>query len=76
MVLSFVQEDCVAFDIHDYGDRIVHALGAVGMRRSFASLAKGMENTEACRYMLASLQLVSMCAYTQSLNVVDSLYIH
>lgn len=59
MVLSVVQEDRVVFDIHDYGDKIVHELGAVGMRQSFASLVKGMENTEACRYMLASLQLVS-----------------
>lgn len=49
----------MVFDIHYYGDEIVHALGAVGMRRSFASLVKGMENTETCRYMLASLQLVS-----------------
>ncbi|MCI4382186.1 hypothetical protein PGIGA_G00260450 [Pangasianodon gigas] len=53
------QEDHVVFDIHDYGDQIVRALGAVGMRRSFASLVKGMENTEACRYMLASLQLAN-----------------
>ncbi|XP_060763764.1 condensin-2 complex subunit H2 isoform X2 [Neoarius graeffei] len=53
------QEERVVFDIHDYGDQIVHALGAVGMRRSFASLVKGMENTEACRYMLASLQLAN-----------------
>ncbi|KAF5901677.1 condensin-2 complex subunit H2-like [Clarias magur] len=53
------QEDGVVFDIHDYGDQIVYALGAVGKRRSFASLVKGMENTEACRYMLASLQLAN-----------------
>ncbi|KAM9495912.1 condensin-2 complex subunit H2 isoform 1-T2 [Clarias gariepinus] len=53
------QEDGVVFDIHDYGDQIVYALGAVGTRRSFASLVKGMENTEACRYMLASLQLAN-----------------
>ncbi|KAI4889149.1 hypothetical protein NFI96_019863 [Prochilodus magdalenae] len=53
------QEDRPPFDIHDYGDRIVHALEAVGVKRSFASLVKGMENTEACRYMLASLQLAN-----------------
>ncbi|TSK13570.1 Condensin-2 complex subunit H2 [Bagarius yarrelli] len=53
------QEDCMVFDIHDYGDQIVQALGSVGIRRSFASLVKGMENTEACRYMLASLQLAN-----------------
>uniref|UniRef100_A0A4W4EG46 Condensin-2 complex subunit H2 n=1 Tax=Electrophorus electricus TaxID=8005 RepID=A0A4W4EG46_ELEEL len=57
--LLLAQEDCVAFDIHDYGDRIVHALSTVGVKRSFASLVKGMENTEACRYMLASLQLAN-----------------
>ncbi|KAI5100196.1 condensin-2 complex subunit H2, partial [Silurus meridionalis] len=53
------QEDHVVFDIHNYGDQIVQALGAVGTRRSFASLVKGMENTEACRYMLSSLQLAN-----------------
>ncbi|XP_076862565.1 condensin-2 complex subunit H2 [Brachyhypopomus gauderio] len=57
--LLLAQEDCVAFDIHDYGDRIVHALSSIGAKRSFASLVKGMENTEACRYMLASLQLAN-----------------
>ncbi|XP_066525336.1 condensin-2 complex subunit H2 [Hoplias malabaricus] len=53
------QEDLPVFDIHDYGDRIVHALGSVGAKHTFASLVKGMENTEACRYMLASLQLAN-----------------
>lgn len=46
------------FDIHDYGDRIVGALNAVGQRRSFASIVAGLDNFEACKYMLASLQLV------------------
>lgn len=67
-MLSVVQEDGVVFDIHDYGDQIVYALGAVGTRRSFASLVKGMENTEACRYMLASLQLVSIHTQTHMFN--------
>ncbi|XP_017561892.1 condensin-2 complex subunit H2 isoform X2 [Pygocentrus nattereri] len=53
------QEEHPPFDIHDYGDRIVHALGALGVKQSFASLVTGMENTEACRYMLASLQLAN-----------------
>ncbi|XP_062860132.1 condensin-2 complex subunit H2 isoform X2 [Trichomycterus rosablanca] len=53
------QEERLVFDIHDYGDRIVNALGAIGVKRSFASLVEGMENTEACRYMLASLQLAN-----------------
>ncbi|XP_077449755.1 condensin-2 complex subunit H2 isoform X2 [Stigmatopora argus] len=47
------------FDIHDYGDRIVSALGEVGERRSFASVVSGAEGFEACRFLLASLQLAN-----------------
>uniref|UniRef100_A0A8B9JN23 Condensin-2 complex subunit H2 n=1 Tax=Astyanax mexicanus TaxID=7994 RepID=A0A8B9JN23_ASTMX len=65
------QENRPAFDIHDYGDRIVHALGDVGVKRSFASLVAGMENTEACRYMLASLQLAN--DYTVQIDKKDGL---
>ncbi|XP_072528622.1 condensin-2 complex subunit H2 [Salminus brasiliensis] len=65
------QEDRPAFDIHDYGDRIVHALGSVGVKRSFASLVTGMENTEACRYMLATLQLAN--DYTVEIDKKDGL---
>ncbi|XP_030628921.1 condensin-2 complex subunit H2 [Chanos chanos] len=57
-VLS-AEEDRVTFDIHDYGDRIVSFFGGIGERRSFASIVKGMDNHEACRYMLASLQLAN-----------------
>uniref|UniRef100_A0A3P8ZPL0 Condensin-2 complex subunit H2 n=1 Tax=Esox lucius TaxID=8010 RepID=A0A3P8ZPL0_ESOLU len=53
------QEERPAFDIHDYGDRIVEALSSVGHRRSFASVVNGMDNFEACKYMLASLQLAN-----------------
>ncbi|XP_043944586.1 condensin-2 complex subunit H2 isoform X2 [Protopterus annectens] len=53
------QEDRGAFDIHDYGDRIVAAFGYVGEKRSFASLMKGKEAYEVCRYKLATLQLAN-----------------
>ncbi|CAB1345844.1 unnamed protein product [Coregonus sp. 'balchen'] len=52
------QEERPTFDIHDYGDRIVAALSSVGQRRTFASIVHGMDNFEACKYMLASLQLI------------------
>ncbi|XP_031653353.1 condensin-2 complex subunit H2-like isoform X1 [Oncorhynchus kisutch] len=52
------QEVRATFDIHDYGDRIVAALSSVGQRRTFSSIVHGMDNFEACKYMLASLQLV------------------
>uniref|UniRef100_A0A3Q3EN76 Condensin-2 complex subunit H2 n=1 Tax=Labrus bergylta TaxID=56723 RepID=A0A3Q3EN76_9LABR len=54
-----IQEDRPAFDIHDYGDRIVGALNGVGQRRSFASIVAGLDNFEACKYLLASLQLAN-----------------
>ncbi|XP_038564573.1 condensin-2 complex subunit H2-like isoform X1 [Micropterus salmoides] len=54
-----LQEERDVFDIHDYGDRIVGALNAVGQRRSFASIVAGLDNFEACKYMLASLQLAN-----------------
>ncbi|XP_041728393.1 condensin-2 complex subunit H2-like [Coregonus clupeaformis] len=53
------QEERPTFDIHDYGDRIVAALSSVGQRRTFASIVHGMDNFEACKYMLASLQLAN-----------------
>ncbi|MEQ2166606.1 hypothetical protein GOODEAATRI_030066 [Goodea atripinnis] len=57
---SFVfQEERPPFDIHDYGGRIVRNLSSVGCRRSFASIVRGLDNFEACKYLLASLQLAN-----------------
>ncbi|XP_029598045.1 condensin-2 complex subunit H2 isoform X2 [Salmo trutta] len=53
------QEVRATFDIHDYGDRIVAALSSVGQRRTFSSIVHNMDNFEACKYMLASLQLAN-----------------
>ncbi|XP_014008619.1 condensin-2 complex subunit H2 [Salmo salar] len=53
------QEVRATFDIHDYGDRIVAALSSVGQRRTFSSIVHSMDNFEACKYMLASLQLAN-----------------
>ncbi|XP_077565928.1 condensin-2 complex subunit H2 [Stigmatopora nigra] len=53
------QEKRPTFDIHDYGDRVVSALGELGGRRSFASVVSGAEDFEACRFLLASLQLAN-----------------
>ena len=52
------QEERPTFDIHDYSDRIVAALGDVGRSRSLASVVGGLDNFEVCKYMLAALQLV------------------
>ncbi|XP_042337903.1 condensin-2 complex subunit H2-like, partial [Plectropomus leopardus] len=54
-----LQEERAVFDIHDYGDRIVGALNGVGQRRSFSSIVAGLDNFEACKYLLASLQLAN-----------------
>ncbi|KAM9328426.1 condensin-2 complex subunit H2 [Pholidichthys leucotaenia] len=53
------EEERPIFDIHDYGDRIVGALGTVGHHRRFSSIVHGLDNREACRYLLASLQLAN-----------------
>ncbi|XP_040199112.1 condensin-2 complex subunit H2 [Rana temporaria] len=53
------QEERGAFDIHDYGDRLVSQYNQVGEWRTFASLMAHREPYEVCRYMLASLQLAN-----------------
>ncbi|XP_034019811.1 condensin-2 complex subunit H2 [Thalassophryne amazonica] len=54
-----LQEERPPFDIHDYGDRIVAALSSVGRRRTFAAIVHSLDNFEACKYLLASLQLAN-----------------
>ncbi|XP_070785010.1 condensin-2 complex subunit H2 [Enoplosus armatus] len=66
-----LQEERAVFDIHDYGDRIVAALDGVGHRRSFSSIVAGLDNFEACKYLLASLQLAN--DYTVELDSVAGL---
>uniref|UniRef100_UPI0037E77783 condensin-2 complex subunit H2 n=1 Tax=Semicossyphus pulcher TaxID=241346 RepID=UPI0037E77783 len=66
-----LQEERAVFDIHDYGDRIVGALNSVGQRRSFSSIVSGLDNFEACKYLLASLQLAN--DYTVELDAADGL---
>lgn len=56
------QEERTAFDIHSYGDRLAARFGSLGEWQSFASLVAGQPPFEVCRYMLASLQLVSVGA--------------
>lgn len=53
------QDDRPAFDIHNYGERVVAALSVVGQRRSFASIVSGLDNYEVCKFLLASLQLAN-----------------
>ncbi|KAI1888024.1 hypothetical protein AGOR_G00180780 [Albula goreensis] len=53
------QEERLAFDIHDYGNKIMGAFCDIKERRTFASIVQGKENHEVCRYMLASLQLAN-----------------
>lgn len=66
-----LQEERPVFDIHDYGDRIVRALRGVGQRRSFSSIVHGLDNFEACKYLLASLQLAN--DYTVEMDSVEGL---
>lgn len=58
--LCAFKEERPMFDIHDYGDRIVRSLGSVGNHQRFSSIVQGLDNFEACKYLLASLQLVSV----------------
>ncbi|XP_067915409.1 condensin-2 complex subunit H2 [Heterodontus francisci] len=66
------QDERAAFDIHDYGVRIMDAFDFVKQRRSFASIVAGKEPFEVCRYMLASLQLAN--DYTVEIWQKDGLY--
>ncbi|XP_026183131.1 condensin-2 complex subunit H2 [Mastacembelus armatus] len=54
-----LQELRPPFDIHEYGDKLMEALKGVGQRRTFSSIVHGLDNMEACRYLLASLQLAN-----------------
>lgn len=65
------QEERLAFDIHDYGNKIMDAFSDVMERRSFASIVRGKESHEVCRYMLASLQLAN--DYTVEIHKRDAL---
>ncbi|KAK2859253.1 hypothetical protein Q5P01_003873 [Channa striata] len=66
-----LQEERPVFDIHDYGDRIVRALNGVDHRRPFSSIVHGLDNFEACKYLLASLQLAN--DYTVGIDSVEGL---
>ncbi|XP_044042710.1 condensin-2 complex subunit H2 isoform X2 [Siniperca chuatsi] len=66
-----LQEERAVFDIHDYGDRIVGALRGVGHRRPFSSIVAGLDNFEACKYLLASLQLAN--DYTVEVDSLEGL---
>ncbi|KAM9705249.1 condensin-2 complex subunit H2 [Menidia menidia] len=54
-----MQDQRGAFDIRAYGERVAAALGGVGRRRAFSSVVSGMEPREACRLLLATLQLAN-----------------
>ncbi|XP_065599951.1 LOW QUALITY PROTEIN: condensin-2 complex subunit H2 [Cyrtonyx montezumae] len=62
------QEERTAFDIHSYGDRLAARFGSLGEWQSFASLVAGLPPFEVCRYMLASLQLVSVGAWGKTMG--------
>ncbi|XP_055367414.1 condensin-2 complex subunit H2 isoform X1 [Betta splendens] len=66
-----LQEERPAFHIHEYGDRIVGALKSVGSRRAFSSIVHDLDNFEACKYLLASLQLAN--DYTVEIDSVEGL---
>ncbi|NWU73617.1 CNDH2 protein, partial [Pterocles burchelli] len=53
------REERATFDIHGYGAALAGRCGKLGRWCSFASLVAGLPPFEVCRYMLASLQLVS-----------------
>ncbi|XP_053718520.1 condensin-2 complex subunit H2 isoform X1 [Synchiropus splendidus] len=66
-----LQEKRPAFDIHEYGNRIVSSLSEVGQRRLFSSLVSDLDNFEACKFLLASLQLAN--DYTVEIDSTGSL---
>ncbi|TRY90586.1 hypothetical protein DNTS_034635 [Danionella cerebrum] len=65
------QEVSAVFDIRKYEDTIVQSFASIGERRTFASVVRGKENTEVCRYMLAALHLAN--DYSVEINKDDGI---
>ncbi|XP_061149150.1 condensin-2 complex subunit H2 isoform X3 [Syngnathus typhle] len=65
------QEARAPLDIHEYSSKIVSALGGTGRRLAFSSIVHGLDSTEACRFLLASLHLAN--EYTVDIDSAASL---
>ncbi|XP_049594446.1 condensin-2 complex subunit H2 isoform X1 [Syngnathus scovelli] len=65
------QEARAPLDIHEYSSKIVSALGGIGRRLAFSSIVHGLDSTETCRFLLASLHLAN--EYTVDIDSAGSL---
>lgn len=52
------EEKRTAFDIHEYGTRLLNCFETKGDQKSFKELAGGLEQEEVARYFLSTLMMV------------------
>lgn len=52
------EEKRTAFDIHEYGTRMLNCFKSVGEQISFKNLVGGLEQEEVARYFLSTLMMV------------------
>lgn len=52
------EEKRTAFDIHEYGTRILNSFESKGEKKPFRELFQGLEQEEVARYFLSTLMMV------------------
>lgn len=52
------EEKRTAFDIHEYGTRILNSFESKGEQKSFRELVQGLEQEEVARFFLSTLMMV------------------
>lgn len=52
------EEKRTAFDIHEYGTRVLNSFNSVGEQKSFKDLVGGLGQEEVARYFLSTLMMV------------------
>lgn len=52
------EEKRTAFDIHEYGTRVLNCFDSIGEHKSFKEVVSGLEQEEVARYFLSTLMMV------------------
>lgn len=52
------EEKRIAFDIHEYGTRILNSFESKGEQKPFKEIVQGLEQEEVARYFLSTLMMV------------------
>lgn len=57
------EEERTAFDIHEYGTRLLNCFNSIGEQIPFKDLVGGLEQEEVARYFLSTLMMVLNIKY-------------